>query len=548
LVEFWRSLARQNLSGVAEMVVTSPLVRWTWSGHGDDKFETELSEYRPTDRETVLEMLEGRYLLAYKLVDTHGVSPFSVEDADAEWWEELQSFSWLRHFRDARDESERRFARTLVLDWIGRDGQFSPDTWALGLCSKRVLNWLRHYKLLVEGASTETQQTIGRALGTQIQSIKFRSQFARDPVERLLAAIAMVGIAICEESEEELLESRLQRLARMLVAQTDEFGLHFSRSAKVQFTLLTELLTIRKSLDRGHDELVPLLEDQLQLMHQALHAITLGTGEPAYFNGTGQLPHDLLVTIQASSPASPRRSRVIGGYGILTAGQSVVIADSGQVPEAEYAREAHCGVGAFEFSHGTELVVGSCGPAPSNMPDSQPMFRQGFAHTAATINSVSATQLSGSGEMGGRPHLRGNQPEIGLDTDAGSLWVSTDGYRRQFGVDMERRMSLISEGLTLVGQDRFSASRPGRISGVCALRFHLAPGTDAVQSEDEDLVRLRLQYGQVWTFLWEGAEMRLEESVRQSAYFGFQRTQQIVLEAPVEDGTEIAWIFTRQQA
>src|SRR5690606_13604262 len=111
--------------------VTSPLVRWTWSGHGDDSVETNLAEYRPTDRETVLEMIAGRYLLAFKLVDTHGVSPFSIAPPDHDWWTELQSFSWLRHFRDARDDAERRFARTLVLDWIGRDGRFDHDSWAL---------------------------------------------------------------------------------------------------------------------------------------------------------------------------------------------------------------------------------------------------------------------------------------------------------------------------------------------------------------------------------------------------------------------------------
>jgi hypothetical protein len=44
--------------------------------------------------------------------------------------------------------------------------------------------------------------------------------------------------------------------------------------------------------------------------------------------------------------------------------------------------------------------------------------------------------------------------------------------------------------------------------------------------------------------MWEGARMGVEDSVRQSAYFGFHRTQQIVLEVPVADGAEASWIFT----
>jgi uncharacterized heparinase superfamily protein len=64
------------------------------------------------------------------------------------------------------------------------------------------------------------------------------------------------------------------------------------------------------------------------------------------------------------------------------------------------------------------------------------------------------------------------------------------------------------------------------------------------RSADEDMLRLRLASGAVWTFLWEGATARIEDSVRQSAYFGLNKTRQIVLDTDVTDGHEIAWIFT----
>ena len=109
--------------------------------------------------------MAGRYLLASHLVDTHGVSPFSVE-ADEAWSDELRNFAWLRHFSDARQDNERRFARTLTLDWIGREGKFERRGWALALTARRVLNWLRHFKLLVDGAPEEQADQIIRALGT----------------------------------------------------------------------------------------------------------------------------------------------------------------------------------------------------------------------------------------------------------------------------------------------------------------------------------------------------------------------------------------------
>jgi uncharacterized heparinase superfamily protein len=56
-----------------------------------------------------------------------------------------------------------------------------------------------------------------------------------------------------------------------------------------------------------------------------------------------------------------------------------------------------------------------------------------------------------------------------------------------------------------------------------------------------------LPNGQVWSFLWEGAECREEESVRQSAYVGLHKTRQLVLETEVAADREIAWIFTVEQ-
>ena len=86
----------------------------------------------------------------------------------------------------------------------------------------------------------------------------------------------------------------------------------------------------------------------------------------------------------------------------------------------------------------------------------------------------------------------------------------------------------------------------GRASGVCAMRFHLGHQTEVIHGRD--VIKLQLSSGQMWNFLWEGAEVRIEDSVRQSAYFGFHRTRQIVLEAHVADAVDVSWIFTMDDA
>lgn len=539
-----RFLARRTLLAAADHLVTNPLVRWTWTGPSNDDVVGSLSEFRPTDRETVLEIIQGRYLLASKLVDTHGVSPFSVEVEHGDWFDDLQTFGWLRHFRDARSEEERRFARTLALDWIGRHGGFDRETWAPSLCARRVLNWLRHYNILVDGASTEEAATISRSLSTQIQSLKLRGALATDPVDALLAAIALVGVSICSDHPDAEVGRRLRQVHRLLDQQIDDDGLHRTRSAKMQLQILIELTTIRQALGRSHEHYANDFTDLLESMHRAFDAISLGTGEPGYFNGTGQLPHDVIVAVQAQSPARARATGVVGGYGRLISNRSIVVADSGLVPPAEYARAAHAGALAFEFSHGRDLVVCNCGPAPVGLESSAPLFRQGIAHSAPTINALSAAAVVQGGPLAGRLVPIGKPPRIQVDEADHALSLRTHSYEDRFGVTIERRLTLLAEGKTLVGQDKLIHKR-NNVSGACAVRFHLAHQTDVV--DGGDLLRLTLGSGSVWTFLWEGAEMKVEDSVRQSAYFGFHRTKQIVLMAHVAETSEISWIFTLEE-
>ena len=74
-----RGRGRRMALGLADGLVTMPLLRWTWRGHADYAFAGDLPDFRPADREAVRDMMSGRYLLASKLFETQGASPFAIE-------------------------------------------------------------------------------------------------------------------------------------------------------------------------------------------------------------------------------------------------------------------------------------------------------------------------------------------------------------------------------------------------------------------------------------------------------------------------------------
>ena len=526
---------RRLALGLADSVVTMPLLRWTWRGQTDHAYAGDLPDFRPADREAVREMMSGRYLLASKLFETGGASPFSLDVEHPDWWNNLHSFSWLRHFRDCRDPGEKLFARTLVLDWIGREGQFEADSWTLTLTAQRVLNWLRHLTLVLDGATPDQTRTIQRSLGTQVQSLRVRGPLAADQIEALFAAIGLLGAELCNLDDVPDIDTNVARLDALLAQQLDTDGLHLSRNPRQQLALLVELASLRRAVGRHGSPAMAELTNRIDRMHEALDALTLSSGEPVYFNGCGQVPHDVLVAVQANGPAASRRSRLIGGYGIVRAGDTVVIADSGLRPPPGFDGEAHDSALAFEFAHGSELVVGSCGPAPSDLPESRDLFRQTVAHSAPTMDAEGPEHRQ----------RRALAPAMSIDTAEHMLTMTSAGYAQRYGVEIERRLTLLSGGTTLVGQDRIVPA--GEPQGLMSLRFHLAPGVKVRRTSGEGIARLVLPNGVTWSFLWEGAQFREEDSVRQSAYLGFHRTRQLVLETDVTSTTEVAWIFTLEQ-
>jgi uncharacterized heparinase superfamily protein len=539
-------LARTSVLRAADAIVTAPWVRWTWTGLADDTFTPAFVDFRPSDPDAVRDMMAGRYLLAGRLVDTQGLSPFAVDVDHDEWLASLYGFAWLRHFREVRDPAARGFARTLVLDWIGNEGDFFAQSWTPALTAQRVLNWLRHLDVLTAGASSEQVRTIQRSLSTQVQSLTLRTRFTADPPTRLLAAAALTGAALCDADQRRDVDAQLTALNAILAEQLDTDGMHLSRNPRQQLHLLVELASIRLSLGGLKSAASLEFAAQVDRMHEALDALTLGTGEPAYFNGGGQLPHDTLIAVQAHGGERRRRSGLVGGYAILRDGDAVVVADAGRVPPLAFAAEAHAGALAFEFSHGTELIVGNCGPAPVELTKGRDLFRQGIAHSAPTIDGESAQEFVAKGPFKGHLRASGPLPKVDISSADNAMVLTMGGYARRNGLFIERRITLLSGGTTLVGQDRLQPVDGGEITGTLSLHFHLAAGT-MVRRTSDGMVRLILANGAVWTFLWEGAALHEDDSVRHSASLGFHKTRQLVLEAEARADTEIAWIFTREE-
>lgn len=535
----------------ADRFVTSPVFRWTWQPFSEESFRVRLPEIRPIDPPAAGDMLAGKYLLGSRLMETGGVSPFSVATDDVGWHAELHGFAWLRHFSESKSGRERQFARTLVLDWIGRHGRFDRRTWRNSLTGRRVQNWLTHYGLIIDGASAKQRGIIARCLSAQIHALGQRGRLDPEPIERLGAAIALVAAALSRNAETAQLAKRTRALARQLADQLDANGLHRSRCARNQFELLQYLVPVRLALVKMNPDAARALGALIDRMHAALAVLTLTTGEPAYFNGTGQLPLELVLAVQSHGAhrAEGNRTSAASGYGLMRQGQAKLVSDGGSIPPVEFSRAMHAGALAFEFSWGNDLIVGNCGPAPAQLARQGIAFRQSAAHSTLELPDISSARFGFGPFAHDRLLARSRSHPVRCDPKTATLAMGSTAYVRRFDLRHSRALTLIDDGQTLVGQDTLSRAGRGRpqISAIpFVFRFHLAPGSLSWFDGDQSFIRLTTQSGESWVFLWEGGEASIEPSVRQSLHYALVDTQQIALRGEFSQRSEIAWSFARQ--
>ena len=134
------------------------------------------------------------------------------------------------------------------------------------------------------------------------------------------------------------------------------------------------------------------------------------------------------------------------------------------------------------------------------------------------------------------------------DNDASRLESAHDGYVRGFGLVHQRALSLGNDGKEVRGLDRLTprGRRKIREDVPFAVRFHLAPGVEAVPTADGLGALLRSPGAPPWNFRCRGAQLDLEESVVVDGNGALRSTLQLVLVGEVSHlGAEIGWQFRR---
>lgn len=547
--EFWRKTRRRIRSG--------PVYRWRYSGRTPERVLIAPPDLRLADPQIALEIYYGRYPLSGHLVETGGQSPFLVEVPNRGWLKSLHGFRWLRHMRASGTELAAANARALVSDWIAvHGGQISGAAWEPGTTAKRIIAWLQHSSVVLQGAEFPFYRSFLKSLAVQIRYLRSVAREMPDGKDRLRARIALAFAALSLPAPASALRNATRNLAEELDHQILPDGGHISRNPMAVLEILADLLPLRQTYANQAEAPPAALMGAIDRMLPALRFFRHQDGSLARFNGMGATIQDRIAAVlrHDDTIGQPLLHAPHSGYERLSMDGVTVIADTGPAPSPDVSSLAHAGCLSFELSSGRQHYIVNAGTDTYGAAEFRPLARATAAHSTATINDTSSARFSHSSRISdllGTPLIGGPKqvPCRRMDqADSQGFIARHDGYVQSFGLFHERQLILSTQGNVVTGRDRFqrAGNAPIRNSGrdFVAVRFHLHPDIELFQDEHDRLV-LTAPHADSWVFTSTEVQPEVEESIYFAGLGGPRRSRQIVLSFKASEIAEVHWQLTR---
>jgi uncharacterized heparinase superfamily protein len=491
------------------------------------------------------ELADGVMGLAGAVLNFGCRSVFELAPPTEAFARELHGFGWFRHLDAARSEHAEKLARQMILDWIeARPAGIARDP---EVTARRVLSWLAHSNVALQGAALSDFDAIMDALSAEIEALTEDVKRSTSCRARLTGCIALTEAAICTGRTEAEVGLAQNQLADELAAQFNRDGGHVSRNPGVGADILLDLLPLQQ-LYAQRRELPVFLNDTIARATALLERLRLGDGTLPRFNGMGASPMDSLATLLGPAIMQERGSHQFSeaGYLRLDAGKSVILLDAGQPPPPRWSQTAHAGALSFEMSCGRAMLFANCGTSHSLTPVEAGMARATSSHSALVLGQTSSLLLMP--RQGDAEGLLQSLPTgaVGakLETDDGRQHAMAwhDGYKSRFGVTHHRCLTLAADGRKLDGVDHLEASgNPNSTDTLpIEIRFHLHPSV-RVDRDAVGCVRLTAANGMRWSFAVESGEISIEPAPFFAGTSRTRPTLQLVVHTSYPETTEIRW-------
>ncbi len=509
------------------------------------------------------QLLAGNIRMAGHLVQAPGTLLWDIAGPDAAFLAEAHGFGWLDDLAAVGDAPARALAQRWTRAWIARFGQGKGAGWTPDLTGRRLIRWINHAILLLQGADPAQSAAFFATLTQQTLLLSRRWPKAASGLPRFEALCGLIYAGLSLIGMEALVGPATAALARDCAREIDAQGGIPTRNPEDLLEVFTLLTWAAQALTEAGRAVPPAHLAAIQRIAPCLRGLRHADGGLARFHGGGPgIDGRLDQALAAAGARAIRRPDLAMGFARLTAGRVSVIADVTAPPPGTLA---HASTLAFELTSGRRPLIVNCGSGRNFGSDWQRAGRATPSHSTLCIGGTSSSRLGDQPATAEvlvqRARITTSYALAGTDNDG--FYAAHDGWGLTHGLIHARSLCLSGDGRHLQGEDWLTATTPAQrqrfvavIAGSgahglgLAIRFHLHPDVDARLDMGGNAVSIALKSGEIWVFRYQG---RATLSLQPSVYLEQGRLKprscdQIVLDAHVtEFDTRIGWTLAKAQ-
>ncbi|MGB4056493.1 MAG: heparinase II/III family protein [Alphaproteobacteria bacterium] len=543
------NLIRQIRDNASHLACGNILYDWSLKGDVPDRLNVKPTDPWAGNAEAGRWQCDGAFSLGGDQLSLRGGcwEPVGVDGA---WLDHMHGFEWLRDLRALGGEEARQQALWLTESWIHYHPRWSSLAWRVDLCGSRIAMWISHFEFFVEAAGPDFQDIYFESLTKQARHLSRSLPGASAGVGLLKGIKGLLYAGLALEGREAWIDQALNLLNQEIGKQVLRDGAHVSRSPVQHLQALQIFLDVRTALNAAARPMPESVQHAIDNLGAALRFFRYGDGGLGVFHGTQEGSRELLdaVLSEANVRGKGLQSLPCAGFEKMSHGRTLVMLDCGRSPPWPHDRGSHAAPLAFEMAYGKERVFVSCGTHPTN-PDWRDALRATAAHNTVSLDYRNACEIRADGHFSRKPRTVSAVREE--TKDGCFVEASHDGYALVNGIEHRRRLYLSDQGNDLRGEDvlmsQVALARPVDV----AVRFHIHPRVMASMTSAGDEVLLRLPSGIGWRFHQSGGALKLEDSIYLGEGSRPRKTKQIVIHAPMAEGTpggefRIKWAMQRE--
>ncbi|MFM2350568.1 MAG: hypothetical protein RIR04_1534 [Pseudomonadota bacterium] len=468
------------------------------------------------------QLMAGQFIVGGAVVEQPDTAIWDVPFADADVQRQTHGFGWLDDLAAMGSAKAQAKAQGWAFDWLARYGKGRGPGWQPQTVGRRLIRWINHAPLLLQGRSPADHAAFMASLSAQLHFLARRWPQATAGLNRVEALTAVITSGLVLTGLSAPVDPALSALAAHLEAEVDMGGGIASRNPEDLLDLFTLLTWVEQALAEVGRAIPPELLSAIERIAPVLRALRHADGGLARFHGGGRGAEGRLDAALANAGIKPLPSAGMAmGYVRLTGARTSIVVDA--APPAQGCALAHASLGAFELTSGRRPVVVSVGSGAAFGAKWRAAGRTTAAHSTLGVEDVSSSRL---GPKGHGPFVtRADTTTLRLfpgETGAG-VHLAHDGWAKSHGVVHVRDLMLTKGGRLLTGTDRLTATLDKRGAAQAAarkkglpftIRFHLHPDVDARLDMGGAAVSLTLKSGEIWVFRHDGsAKLALEPTI-----------------------------------